>query len=410
MRSLTFLAFAVVMLVLATAAFGLKFPIHVKRAAKHMKVRELFQRRTIDNLRDLKGDPVPIDNFMGIQFFGPVSIGTPGQSFLVVYDTGSSNLWVAGKDCGESCGLKTRFDCEKSSTCVKNGTIFNIDYASGPVSGFITQDSVTLGSLSVTNQGFAQVTNASGLGMAYGIAEWQGILGLAWDSISVDHTTTVFQNLMQQHSSLEHKFAIYLPQVDSGIGELDIGAADPAHYDGTLQTVKLTNETYWETRMNGAYLGTTQLVGSAPIVLDSGTSTLTGPTAIVNQIATALNASQLLPGRYLVNCADIPNMPNIEFDIDGQRWALEPKDYIINQYNIECLLGIMGLDMPPELGPIWILGDVFIKKVYTVFDWGNKQLQFAYAKGTTPATPAPWTWEAEPAHGADKPAVKPHRK
>jgi hypothetical protein len=174
----------------------MRIPLQRKHSLSEAVKRKQLTKRTLEYLKDVKGDPISINNFMDMQFFGPVSVGTPAQVFQVVYDTGSSNLWVPSAQCGLSCYLKPRYNSNASSTYVANGTIFSILYGSGPVNGFISQETVVVGDVTVKSQGFAQVTNASGLGLAFAIGQFDGILGLAWDSISVDHTTTVFQNMM----------------------------------------------------------------------------------------------------------------------------------------------------------------------------------------------------------------------
>lgn len=97
---------------------------------------------------------------------GPVKVGTPGVTAQVIYDTGSSNLWLPSSQCS-GCYGKNTYDSTSSHTYKKNGTEFKIQYGSGPVAGFLSSDNVVMGSAMATDQTFAEVTETTGLGLAY---------------------------------------------------------------------------------------------------------------------------------------------------------------------------------------------------------------------------------------------------
>ncbi|RYD65414.1 MAG: hypothetical protein EOP84_31955 [Verrucomicrobiaceae bacterium] len=279
--------------------------------------------------------------------------------------------------CDDSCGRHKKYNSAASSTYKANGTVFNIEYGSGPVSGSQSLDSLNMGGLVVKDQEFAEVTDASGLGAAYKLGKFDGILGLAFPVLSVNKVPTPFQNLVEQGTIDTAQFAFYLG--NNAPGELVLGGSDPAHYSGDLTWVPLKAATYWEINLDGFNVAGTSYVSTGTnAIVDSGTSILTGPSDVVASLAAQIGAKPIIEGEYMVAC-NYDKLPNFDFVIDGNTYTLTPQDYLIPDGNL-CLLGIMGLDVPRPTGPLWILGDVFMRKYYTVFDYGNKRVGFAPAK------------------------------
>eukprot|EP00041_Stephanoeca_diplocostata_P005933 m.71532 g.71532 ORF g.71532 m.71532 type:complete len:378 (-) comp16083_c0_seq1:165-1298(-) len=325
---------------------------------------------------------VTIKNFENAQYFGPISLGTPEQDFEVIFDTGSSNVWVPASNCSKtSCLLKHKYDSSKSSTYQRDGRIFDIRYGSGPVSGFLSKDKLTVGGLTV-DQTFAEITDPSGLGPAFAAGKFDGIMGMAWQSISVDNITTPFQSMVQQGVVDKAVFAFYLsseakpPLPPLSQGELIIGDIDEKHYTGDLAYVPLSSESYWEIKIDALTIGNTHS-SVLNAVLDTGTSLLAGPTSEVAAIADAIGAKKFLNGEYTVDCSKVDSLPDLDVTIGGKVYSIKPADYVINDENTICLFGMTGIDIPAPRGPLWILGDIFIRQYYTVFDYGNKQLGFA---------------------------------
>ena len=104
------------------------------------------------------GSTVAIENVGAIQYFGPITVGTPGQTLTVVFDTGSSDLWVPGIGCKDCKPGGLRYDHGRSSTysSVDAGAFSDL-YGSGNVSGVVVMDTITIGSISAPSVLFAEV-------------------------------------------------------------------------------------------------------------------------------------------------------------------------------------------------------------------------------------------------------------
>jgi len=260
---------------------------------------------------------------------------------------------------------------------LKTDKLFTFN-GSGPVSGFLSQDKTVVSDLTVSTQVFAEITDVSGLGLAYSLGKFDGILGLAWPSISVDNVPPVFTNLVNGKQLDQDVFSFYLGKEDGDVGELLLGGIDDAKYTGSLQYVPLSNTTYWALGLTDISVNGASVTTSHRVIIDSGTSLLAGPTADVDALAKELGAHKSIinPQLYAVACSKVPSLPDISVTIGNAKFSLSSSDYIIKD-SIFCLLGVIGIDVPSE--PLWIMGDVFMRKYYTVFDYGNKQMGFALA-------------------------------
>ncbi|EGC35401.1 preprocathepsin D [Dictyostelium purpureum] len=334
------------------------------------------------------GTNIPISDFEDAQYYGAITIGTPGQPFKVVFDTGSSNLWIPSKKCSitvPACDLHEKYDSSKSSSYVANGTSFSIQYGSGAMSGFVSQDTVTVGSLSVKNQLFAEATAEPGI--AFDFAKFDGILGLAFQSISVNDIPPVFYNMIDQGLVGQNLFSFWLSKTPgSNGGELSFGSIDSSKYTGPITYVPLTNTTYWEFKMDDFAIGgqSAGFCGSqgCPAIADSGTSLIAGPIDFITALNQKLGAVVISGEAIFPDCSVINTLPNVTVTLAGRQFNLTPKDYVLQITEFgktECLSGFMGIELPPQVGPLWILGDVFISTYYTVFDFGNSQVGFATA-------------------------------
>uniref|UniRef100_A0A183CDB1 Peptidase A1 domain-containing protein n=1 Tax=Globodera pallida TaxID=36090 RepID=A0A183CDB1_GLOPA len=260
-----------------------------------------------------------LHNYMDAQYYGEISIGSPPQNFTVLFDTGSADLWVASKKCsinGKACSPRHKYDSSKSSSYQPDGRRLFLEYGSGAMDGEL----------------------ASG--------NFDGMFGMAFAEIS-ENLSTVFDNMVTQHKVQEPVFAFWLSRNSTSKlgGEMTIGGTDQRHFVAPINYTPVTRKAYWQFKK---YIG---------VISD-------------------------INGGVTVPCERIPTLPDISFNIGGMAYTLKGKDYVwkvtIKGKTI-CHSGFVGINLP-GLENLWILGDVFIGRYYTVFDVGQSRVGFAQAK------------------------------
>jgi len=367
----------------AAAVQKISLGLEPAKGSKRSDLRHVIARK-------FGGSPtVPLSDYQDAQYYGPITIGTPGQPFKVVFDTGSSNLWVPSSKCPITviaCDLHEKYHSDQSSTYKANGTAISIQYGSGAMSGFLSTDSVVMGGITVVGQTFAEATGEPGI--AFDLSKFDGILGMAFEQISADNVVPVFYNMIAQNLVSQSLFSFWLsknPQGQNG-GSLVLGGVDNTLYTGSINYVPLSSDTYWAFTMGDVQLSNTSLgfcpSGGCNAIADTGTSLIAGPTAQVDALNTKLGAVTLNGEGIFPSCDVISSLPDVQIVINGVTYNLTPQDYVLQVSSLgktECLSGFMGIDIPSPPGPLWILGDVFISTYYTVFDFGNKRLGFATA-------------------------------
>ncbi|KAA3485166.1 aspartic proteinase-like isoform X1 [Gossypium australe] len=199
------------------------------------------------NVNDQGAGVVYLKNYLDTQYYGEIGIGSPSQSFSVVFDTASSNIWVPSSKC-----LFSEF-------------------------------------IEITREAF----------LPFVVAKYDGILGLGFPEISVEQATPLWFSMMQQ-GHINHKlFSLWLSgDLTSELGgEIVFGGLDWRHFRGGHTYVPVTRSGYWEIVVGDILvesISTGVCKFGCAAILDSGTPLIAGPTQIVDQINSAIGAEGIV--------------------------------------------------------------------------------------------------------------------
>jgi hypothetical protein len=293
-----------------------------------------------------------------IIYYGDIQIGTPPQTFKVVFDTGSSNLWIPSNKC-YYCYEKHLYNSEISSTYKKIGHDISISYGSGDVNGFLSYDRLIVDNIDI-NVTFAEMTDLRYLDNSYKLSKVDGIFGLAFDPLSVENVQTPITQMIEQKllNSPVVSFNYFEPNIHFG-------------YIDSNQFTTMTNisinpmSSFWSIDL---YSFNYQLVEYKNMIVDTGTSYLIGPSQYLLSYLKQNNAIQETLFTYYTESPF--NVQEIQLEFLDLNITIPSQD-ILHYYNNKYYFKIVPLDID-----YWILGNVVLSRFYVVFDYEKRHIGF----------------------------------
>ncbi|XP_069495765.1 pepsin A-like [Ambystoma mexicanum] len=339
------------------------------------KLEEFLQTHKIDPAAKYllkagtEGFTEPLTNYFDSYYAGKIYIGTPPQKFLVMFDTGSSNLWVPYVGCNSTvCLHHHRYSGATSSTFKSNSEKFSIGRSTRNITGVMGSDTVQVGTIQVKNQmiGLCQTE-----GEFYNDMEFDGVLGLGYPSNAFDEATPIFDNMWIQKLISQNVFSVFLSSNASNESAVTFGGYDTTKYSGNLSWVPVASTGHWQIPLESISINGKVVAckDGCQAIVDTGVALIAGPSNCILHIQQEIGATLDSKGEYMVNCSRTRSLPEITFTIKGTPYPLTANSYI-DQSHCNSLF-------QNSSGDFWILGDAFIREYYVVFDRANNQLGIA---------------------------------
>eukprot|EP00397_Hematodinium_sp_SG-2012_P046244 GEMP01052177.1.p1 GENE.GEMP01052177.1~~GEMP01052177.1.p1 ORF type:complete len:322 (+),score=49.81 GEMP01052177.1:273-1238(+) len=207
----------------------------------------------------------------------------------------------------------------------------------------------------------------------FSLVPFDGIFGLSLPQMSEGAHFNVLDCFIREQALDKNVFSVFFGADDREESEITFGEWKPARMASDLFWVPVTTPGYWQVEMTDVAINNKKLNlchGGCQVAVDSGTSLMAGPTDIINQLIEILNVAN--------DCSNYHQLPHLGFVVGSHILNLEPTEYV-DKGEDGCSVALMTLDIPPPKGPLFIFGDPFLRKFYTVYDREKLRVGFALA-------------------------------
>ncbi|GLI77645.1 hypothetical protein PoHVEF18_005936 [Penicillium ochrochloron] len=303
-------------------------------------------------------------------YFSVVQVGSQKKEMWLALDTGSPSSWVFSSACTDTvCTTHHTFDKTASSSYVSNSSTFSVGYGSGNVKGDLGQDVFNLAGMDVTFS-FGTATFANDTFSNYPL---DGILGLG-RSQTGGWTIPSFMDVVSKNKYITSNivgFSLSRAIDNKKDGEVNFGTVDTTKFDGKISYTATISPAWTipmdEVYVNGQALGLTNRAAT----IDTGTTYILIPPADAKTLFARIPGSFQSEENYIIPCN---STAKLELSFSGIKYTILPDDYIGASSTGGCVSTIVGHQ---SSGPNdWLVGDVFLKNVYSVFDFDNGQIGF----------------------------------
>jgi hypothetical protein len=329
---------------------------------------------------------------MGSEYVGEIGIGTqsghPQETLRVVYDTGSTNLWMASTLCTKgpcASSKRKRYDY-KSSETYRSPMVeryLDISFGTANLKGPLGVDDFHIGPFTVKNQTFALIQEERG--STFASLALEGIVGLGFPALGSHYAHPFFESIIEQKVLKHNMFTFYMPP-NSHKGAVLWGGYESSVIEGDMMWFPVTDAFYWAIDLHEFLIGekkmdATSSLGTASLAQRTHTATWVEPQArLIIDTGTTYYAADGQLYRDIISeigqsgCS-LSGLPNLTYrlkDINGnyQDIKISPEKYIINS-GFSCDVGFMQVGPSRSYGPAMMLGDLFMQEYVVVFDRGN---------------------------------------
>ncbi|KAL0949543.1 hypothetical protein HGRIS_009592 [Hohenbuehelia grisea] len=312
-------------------------------------------------------------------WFGEIEVGTPPKTYRVQFDSLSSDLFLPGPSCKSSaCHDHNIYNPRGSSTAQDTHRPFHIQPENNPeitIRCEIYVDTVIIGGLTVTTQAVGAAVDYPG-SLASDEFPPDGVLGFAFPKLSQfgSRFTPLFSTLVARGLVTSPEFGVKLSQSDS---QLFVGGVNSDSYRGDIIRTPVTEVGFWQISLDSANVNGNPIVSHRPAIIDTSSFAIHGPSRDVQRFYSAIPGAQDIgQGIWTFPCG---SLPPLGLTFGGYPWAISPESFNLgpkSEGSSSCIGALVALDSDD----LWLIGNVFLQNVYTVFNIETKEVGEANLK------------------------------